>query len=724
MQGALYSPTVPGVTERSTDPGKMASLHEALAAGDDLKDQEGRDRARANALVNVAREWFEAAAWYHREAIECDAMYHGAQWGYWSSDEGRFIAQPEARTRWTLRLVLNLTKPIVDAAVSILAGEELIFIAGAAKTGVRDTATSQCANGLVNYFWRQHNLPQKYVLSARGQYVKGMSFILVEWDESLGRLVTLQEPVLLPNMQTGKLEPLINPQTGQPFTVQKKKSEGDLRISITPVQSVAPDPAATEDQDGAGITIKREMSRATLNRRFGKEKASKVWTQTRDDDTGVGRLGENAEKFSAMRAGTWTGDEVQKDTATIYTTYVAKTDDMPQGKLLIYTDNVILWEGDNPAYPTADEPDEPMPRYNWPLFAARCDVREGSYFGKGRVVDLAHPQRQINGIVSSAMLHVATISRTKILLPVGVNAEWTDEIGQIIRYGRQVDARGIGYLNPAAMPQEYVTLWDKIEAAMEKIGGINSQTTGQLPSADTSGRALQQLQQRDTSRLSIARGELRRAWNEVMVCALRLFRRHADVKRKITVLGANRQAQMFEFDRSDLAAPVDVVVANDSSIPQDPIQRMLWMTQLAQTLATMEGTKWGAKLARMWRLNEFEDALEAESYHEAKAEAENLDMIATPPRPVGVWQGDDHLAHKDIHEKLITSREFREQVEQERLTYGGRSPLEETALMHWQQHDYYLQMQAAAAAPPPPAAPGAGGDKPMKKEPAPAGAPA
>lgn len=686
---------VPGITEPHPNSQDMPSL---VAA-----HQEQDEKKRLGKLCEIAKRWFDAHRWYYREAAECTAHYSGAQWGHWSQRLDKWVGSPESDTRGSLRITVNLIRPIVDQWTAMATREDPRFGAAAAGSEGTDSAAAETARHLIEYLWRQRRLRSLYRLTARSAAITGGSFVHVEWDATEGPDVQVgfeldQEPVYDPS---GRM-------TTPPSFRARMDAQGEVRFTVYPPDHIAPDPSARGDQDGSGIFLRFRMSMAELRARFPDK------FEMADADSGWGhddpefRSGERAQRASWMGSGS-DGDDREDERSTVYVHYLRKMPGFPKGRYVIFNENHDFYTGDNPIYP--DNPKELWPRAHWPIFLIPCDAREGCYFPMGRVRDMIPPQKEVNGAASKTLQHIALIANTKIKLPKNTDFEMTDEVGQVLRLARGVQDGQVGYLQPPPMP-EYVQIIEWAQSKMEYIMGVNASSLGTLPGSDTSGRALDKLQQKDDSRIAPIKRDIDDAWGEIMRYAVQLYRRWATTERTILVVGENRATSVESFQSAQLAASVDVLVYNDQSLPSDPAQRQIWLDQFARTIQQVQDPNLKRLLVELWGLRDFSSFLEKLDPHTLKARRENLKLMGGGQ--VSAWDKDDHLVHMKTLQEWVLSDQYERRVEAEMSDpmYGGQSPTQFFTMQHYQEHEALYAQSMAAMAPPPAAAGAPPGEAP------------
>lgn len=684
MRPTLPSLTIPGITGPAS--GLENEPPSLLSALDDPDE-----RSQAKKLSEIARKWFEAHRWYYRESVECLAFYFGNQWGFWSEPAARWVAQPQSRHNDMVRRTCNLTKPMTDAAVALLTRERPIFGAAAVKDSVADTAASVASDAILSYYWRHRRLSDVYRNLARDVITTGTAILLPEWDPSAGAVKTVP---------TVEMDELGNPTIGS-----KDVAVGDLTFRLLPRESVAFEPGAETHRSGCAVLVRERMLRSRLKELFPGKLPEIPHGDGNREGTDL-RLAQLAEQSSALARGGPSGRE-EVDMADVFTAYVKKCEKYPRGMMVKFTDDAILYRADNPIYPTKDEPDELWPSSDWPLFVAICDERSMSPWGRGKTVDAIPLQRDINGVLSKTIQHIATIANTKVMVPRAAEVEWDDQIGQILRLGRFDTTNQFGYLTPPPMPQEFLLTFDRLKTEMGYIYGSNEATLGQAPTSDASGRLVQNLQQQDSSRIGPIKANIDDTLSEAMRYGLFLFRRHATEPRQILVAGENSEVELKMLARTDLAAATDVSVLNDQSIPSDPTRRMLWLTQFGQAYNAAPDPNYRRMLLRLARIKDFEGFLVNLDPSESKAQ--RMIELVLLRQPVYAWPGDDALAMATEIDRFTSRREYELLVRKEKAEEGWSFTESYLSLLY----GYYKGVATGAQPPAPP------GEVPLPTQPQP-----
>lgn len=719
-------PTRPPDAEPKAPPSILAALAKTNPDGTPRSE-----KVRAADIRQFAESCFEANRWWTVEAITCRKMVAGDQWGIWDNRTNTWISDPEQESDDRTRATENIIEPAIDQAGAEIAKDppQLKFLAGASE--IADQAASEFATKIGSFLQRQHRLDEVYACSGDEVLKVGESWLLVQWRKDRGPRGKVGSEMTVPPQfdETGKV-------TSGPEFEDKFGLTGDLEFRLIPGEMVAAEPRskALNARDSIALCMRETISEAELRDRYP-DTHQRVQTdggqQPDSDEASVTR----ADRSNPSGSGSSfdNADPSKHKQATIYTVWVRATDGFPHGTMVCVSRDTICAEGRNEQYQAEGEQPDLPPRIPFPLFQAVAGKRATSGRGRSRVLNAIGPQQERNEILSKRQDHYALLGNGKLLAPVALQSEFTDQVGQVIRYShRMMGADTIRYLLPPPMP-DYKQGLDSCEDRINNAIGINESTQGQVPFSNTSGRAMDKAQQKDFTRLGPIKSSLFHQFAEGVRLGLRLMRRYATEPRMMMTVGDGQATNLEFFVGAKLASCVDVVPFNDQMLPQDPTARHLAINSAFQTLSTIQDEKMRREAARLMRLQNDEAFLDEIDPHQTKAEENTKLLWANEPVEVEEW--DDALTHKAELERFMCSVEWRKRVKAESQDpqfaqvdpMTGmqvppsklNSPLYQATMALWQQHA--AKMQPAPAAPP---MPGQTGMPPMPgAAPEPQGAP-
>lgn len=634
---------------------------------------------RAADLLKIAKDRFRYWDWYYAECRETAAMVAGAQYGYWDEKLQKYIVAPETVERDVVRVVCNLEVAIVRQATGMLVQGDPIFGFYPGTTEGGDRAAAEVSDHIGRYLWRHDKMSNVLKRAAKGAFTFGMTPVLEEWNSADGEPFMLTAPPMPTMGADGELQ--MPPPFGR---------KGLHRTTVLRRDQLAFDPAAEGVYDGDALIIREEIPRSTLDMAYPGKVKSK---SSRDRDSESKEKDVN--RYSPATDRRATRDSQDEDNVAVYRVFVKTCAKYPFGKdIRVTADGDMLdEEKDNPVYPSMPElqSGEGWPNYHWPVMFYLGDEREGCPFGRGRVLDIHGLQKTFNGNLSKIVQHHAIIANTKVALPYDLDAEWDDEIGQVLRLKRgMMLGQNIGYLTPPSVPQDAIPLLAKTQELMEHVVGINAATMGNAPTADPSGRAIEGLQQRDYLSLDDMKRNLYETAAQHMEYKLRLFRRHADEPRKMMVVGENEQVALKFLARAHLASGVDVVAFNDTSLPKEQGKRIMAVQGIAQMLQAAPDERWRMAYLKLLQLHDVAGFFKDVDPHADRAKRVARRILLGEKPQYFPW--DNPLAMKAEMDSLLCSGEFETKLEAE----GGilldpvtgmpvaKGPMGQIALALWQ----------------------------------------
>lgn len=696
---------VPGLTSEIAPRGDVPDICRALDEPD--------EKRRVSLLQDVAEDWFRTHAWYYAEAAECQAFDAGAHWGCWSPQRNLWLTLPQPKGYFEPRAVVNVYKAILDQATAMLCTDDPTFDTTAVKDDVRDVLASQATSEITGYWWRHADLSVKYKTSARNIFNTGTTLIYVRWDPMAGPLLPQEPKMVRPpavDPMTGEL--LLDPETGEvvdpgEFEEQPPKHTGEVKFDVLPVDAYAPDPAASSPDDMAGSFIRVQKPMSWLRTHYPEQAAEiRDTSDVRGQSTGtINQESAVVGAFSPVSGdsgGTMSSTSGSNPMVWIYTWYGRQTPQHPRGTMMMFASRILLSASENPVYPVDGESALLSVKSHVPVISPTCEPRQGQIWGMGRGVAMIGPQRQLNGVLSKWLLHLAKVANAKLTMPASISDAMNDIPGQVLRIPRTASARDIGFISPPQVP-EYQQAIAFAQAQMEFLAGIGAASNGQLPAADTSGIALSRLQQRDKTRIDPVKRVLDGAWAEAIRLGIRFSRRWMHGSVKALVVGPNKRAALKEFDANTFADEVDVTPFNNTALPGDPAQRMTYLMQLGQVISAVQDPDLRRAMLRMVNLRDIEGFLDTMNPSEEKMLRVTVGLLRGDE--AFVTPADNPLACKAVLHDFMQSEQYEDQVRAEKAK-GGASPLE-TRTNNLFKYYTMAAMPGMPAAPGQPPGPGA-----------------
>lgn len=548
----------------------------SLVGACQIEDKEERGKA----IVAVMERWETAVRHLWPAWHEAGGMTYGDQHGEYNAQLGAWQERKPAPARKVTRIDLNHMEPICSDVASLQCQDPPNMRATAPTDATASQSAAVAADQLVWWMWETEDYDEINLQIREAAAVYGTVYVFPRWDPTAGRRV---EQVTGYEEEPGPPDPL----TGLPTSmglreVREMVPEGAFDDAIVSCFAGVPDPNSKAMWDGEGFGIHERMSMARAAELYPEH--AEHFQPTGSASGHEGQYYENRMHNASPRTGGLNAkDDHAKRELDAWTVFLRSCGPFYRGKWLVIIGNRIVYEEDNPVYPTEEEEKkgEGFPTYHWPVFKFRHKRVAGSFFGQGIAIRMIGPQKKLNFAASKKLHMLKRDAHPTLVSPKGANFVKTDEPDQHVQIGKDIPPGSIYYLSYPGIPQD-IQLEERLSVEqMERIAGLHAGSRGESESGD-SGTKTRQLFQRDLGRLANIKYLADKQLGRVFAYKLRLWRRHATVARTIQVVGENHATQAKSFDMASIAAGTDILVFQDAGLPRDPAARMLHIEKAVQ----------------------------------------------------------------------------------------------------------------------------------------------
>jgi hypothetical protein len=338
--------------------------------------------------------------------------------------------------------------------------------------------------------------------------------------------------------------------------------------------------------------------------------------------------------------------------ATLLTYFEKPSVREKNGRLMIAAGGQLLWYSD-------------LPYDEIPLVAIKCKDGSGQFFGRSVITELIPLQRAYNGVKNKIHDYIRAVAANPLLVPEGAIAD-PDELatrglppGEIVEYNAE---RGRPEpLAPAPLPAELRRECEQLASDMEYVAGVSQlMMLGKTPAGVTSGTAIANLRQIDSTRLALTGENLRRAVRRLAGVWLRLYKRYTSGYGTMLIAGANAAAGVLCFCAEDINSYDVVFDAENELLVSPEAQRESFLTALnAGLLYDADGKLPRAVKSRARRLMQLGQAFDRTDLDELQlqaAERENAAAMSGDTLTVSLF--DDHELHVEAHRRLLLQARF------------------------------------------------------------------
>ena len=322
------------------------------------------------------------------------------------------------------------------------------------------------------------------------------------------------------------------------------------------------------------------------------------------------------------------------------------------GRMIVAAGGRLLWYSD-------------LPYDEIPLVALKCKDGAGQFFGRSVIPELIPLQRAYNGVKNKIHDYVRAVAANPLLVPEGSITDIDDlssrglPPGEIVEYNAE---RGRPEpLSPAPLPAELRHECDQLATDMEYVAGVSQlMMLGKTPNGVTSGTAIANLRQIDSTRLALTGENLRRAVRRLAAVWLRLYKRYTSGYGTLQIAGGNAAAGVLAFCAEDLNSfDVEFDAENELLVSPEE-QRQSFLAALNAGLLFDENGRLPraikSRARRLMQLGRAFDRADTDELQMQAAERENAAMASGEKAPLSPF--DDHELHADVHRRFLLQARF------------------------------------------------------------------
>lgn len=589
------------------------------------------------------------------------------------------------------REVFNQLATILETRIAKIGRQKPSLKTRPASSDDIDTSASKITSMLLSSTWHDQLMDEHYEDFISWLELTGTAFLKVTWNKNKGR-------VIIPAEQLQQI-------TGQQMSTDMK--EGDIETCVIPPFEIFPDSSYRR-----GLRDCRSIIHAKA---YHIQDVQEIWgVEVPAEDVDLMSL----QRMSSGMGGLGYGYGGVRTTAkpvkhhTIVKEYYERPSvKYPQGRFIVVAGKKTLHAGPLPYQLGKNgEPDFPFVR------AVSID-RPGQFWGKSIVERCIPIQRRYNALRNRKAEYLNMVAIGQWYAPIGSldeGMELNNMPGNIIWYRPGINGAKpepvVWPSLPSSFEMEESTLLQEFTA----ISGVSELSRmAEAPSGVRSGVALAAASEQDDTRLS---SSITRVANSVVDIGqkwIRIYRQFVQEPRLLRYVGANREADLREWERSDLRSD-DVFIENMSALSESPAMRRQMVFDLlnaglfARSDLSPLDEEGRQKVFEMLQFGHWEGGFEDDRFmHKSRARRENNDFMAA--QPVQVMDFDDHMLHIQVHNRA------RMQAEWDELLKTPIGPIANELMMaHIAQH-IQLAIQAMPKEPVEQQEPKSGESTPEKK---------
>lgn len=487
----------------------------------------------AQVLTQRSEDWFQTldtsgyldkirTSWlaYHGNFFENNGESHTISFG---GEQGELT-----------QIGVNHYRNIAQHTINMITAARPMMEARAINSDQKSLVQAQLANGILDYYMRDHRLENYFKNAVESAVVFGVGYIKMEWNSTRGELFDYNEDLGI------------------------EIREGDLEFTNLSPFDVMFD-THREDRKHDWVICRSFKNRFDLAAKYPELEEQILALPTKDQIL----------KFSTF---TYSYDDT--DLVPVYEFYHRRTESMPDGRYLLYLDGetVLL--------------DSPMPYRDLPVYAIAPGYFLGTAYGYTPMFDLLPLQDAVNSLYSTILTNQTAFGVQNIVVPKAADVSIQQLSGglNMIEANLQGGAR-IEPLNLTQTPKEIFEYLQMLIKDMETISGINQVARGNPDPNLRSGNAMALIQSMALQFMSGLQQSYVMLIEDVGTGIINILKDHANVPRVATIVGKNKRSFIKEFKGDDLDAVNRVVVDIGNPLARTTAGKLEMAEQLLQMQA-------------------------------------------------------------------------------------------------------------------------------------------
>lgn len=464
----------------------------------------------------------------------------------------------------------------------------------------------------------------------------GTAFTLSYWDADGGEVI-------------GYSDVPVTDENGITMTERKPVKSGEIAFGLVSAYEVFPASLVIQEvEDQPNIIIEQVWDVGKVYDIYGIRVEGEAVEQyvLSPVESGMTGHGINNSVMGMMR-------ETVNDAVRVVTYLETPSRDYPEGRYIVVIRDKIVYYTD-------------LPAGVMPLVAVKAKNIPGQFFGKSVIQDLIPLQRAYNKVVNKIHDFIDTIANNGWMVPEGsiVNEEEIEEYGiesgAVIIYNAALGKPEIvSYPDP---PSVVINERNQLVSDMEYTAGVSQlMVYGDAPSGITSGVAIENLRNIDSTRMSLTGDNIRDGVVAMAKIWLKLNKRYSVGYRTLQIAGTDDIGYAYTWSAEDINS-YDVEFAAENELRYSKDQQRADFLQLHQLgMFTDEDGRLSREFKRkaweMFRIGNFEDVMTMDEIQVKYARRENtfLEQGVLPTRS----QYDDDQIHLSEHIRYAISVDFK-----------------------------------------------------------------
>ena len=588
--------------------------------------------------------------------------YNGDQFTYIDPGLGD-VRETPLYSPWEERNVFNEIAPNIETRFAFLSKRRNLMKNRPASSSAEDRTSAKIGNRVLASTRSRLRMPEKQQEANLLAGVTGTAIWKTSWDLSRGRVVGVEEVESDENIKEIPYERYEKYLLGEGLnTTYRYIREGDVNTTVHSPFEFYPENVNKPIRENKRVMHVVLMSPEEVFTKWG------VYEEGSDHTTF--KIVNSEKKFyggtiSGRMAGSILGTTEIYNSVRVYEEHELPSPRYPNGRLIICTDEHLLYYGQLPD--SFGENDE----FEF-CFDVQQSLRTEGFFGKSLVERLIPLQNKFNSLKNRKQDYINRVTMGVLIAEEGAlsDEDYLRENGigpgEIVTYQQ-------GYNKPSFLePGQLPTVFENEEADLlnefNRLSGVSQLAQQSVtPSNVMSGTAISSLAEQDDTRIGLEADNIKQCIASIGKKWLMLYRKHVQYARMVREIGKNDEFEISEFVGSDLTS-FDVFIEAESETADTLSQRREKVIELLNS-GLFNDTETGnitnegrIKIFELLELGNWEDFVDADNAQQRRADRENNMMIIG--KEAMIREFDDDVVHISRHNNFRLMAEYEEALEE------------------------------------------------------------
>lgn len=561
----------------------------------------------AAVLAQKSNQWFRSldSSGYLYKLRTMWAAYHGA---YYDNNANSHSIVFGGEQGELTQIAVNHLRNLAQHMLNMITSTRPMMQARAINTDYKSLVQTKLANGLLDYYMRDHRLEEYLKTACEYAIVFGSGYIKMEWNSTLN-----------PGGEEG----------GDPYDVNElgvPVYPGDIDfMNLSPFDVMFD--TNREDRKHEWVLTRSFKNRFDLAAKYPELEQEILVLPTKSELLQYSNFG-----FSF--------DDT--DLIPVYEFYHKRTESMPDGRYLLYLDEKVVLL------------DSPMPYRNLPVYCIAPSYYLGTPYGYTPMFDILPLQDAFNATYSTILTNQTAFGVQNIIIPKTADISITELAGGLnVIEANETNGQTIRPLNLTSTPKEIFDFCDMLEKTMETISGVNSVSRGNPDPNLRSGNALALVQSMTLQFMSGLQQSYVMMIEDLGTGIINVLKDHANIPRVATIVGKSNRSYIKEFTGDDLDSVNRVVVDIGNPLARTTAGRVEMAEQMMQ-MGVIKTPEQYFTVIDTGNLDVMTEDTQSQVYL-VKDENENL----VSGEPVIAVFTDDHVLHIKEHSAVLSNPELR-----------------------------------------------------------------